>query len=213
MLSNDEVNRLEARIRAHYENANYSEDTRAFEERVFAKLRRYLFQFAPPNGLILEVAMADGKNLPYYPPGSIVHAIDLSAAQLAKAKANAVGLDLTLETHVGSVHAMPFEKADFDAVVCTLGLCTIPNPEQAIREMSRVARPNARLLFMEHVYPRDSALMRFFCRCIQGIAAKKMPGCETTRDTIGAIEAAGLKIVERRRRFGGLLETFVAEHA
>ncbi len=49
------------------------------------------------------------------------------------------GLSLALPDHV------------FDSVAFNLCLCTIPNPEAAIREAVRVARPCAPILFLEHV--------------------------------------------------------------
>jgi SAM-dependent methyltransferase len=36
-------------------------------------------------------------------------------------------------------------NASFDVVLCALGLMYMPNPEQALREMSRVLRPGGRL--------------------------------------------------------------------
>lgn len=209
-LPSSEVKAEEERIRAHYDRADYSADTEALERSVFADFRKFLFQFAPQDGLFLEIAPADGKNLPYYPPGSSIHAVDLSAKQLAAAKERATSLGISLETHVTSVHEMPFDRGDFDAVVCTLGLCTIPNPEQALREIKRVVRPHGKLFVMEHVYPKGWA-MRAFCHCIQPLAAWKMPGCCTTRDTVGSIERSGWKIVERKERFNGLLVALVCE--
>jgi ubiquinone/menaquinone biosynthesis C-methylase UbiE len=46
---------------------------------------------------------------------------------------------------------LPFADASFDAVVCALSLCTIPNPAAAISEMKRVLVPRGRLLLLDHI--------------------------------------------------------------
>lgn len=45
---------------------------------------------------------------------------------------------------------LDFPGYSFDAVVFTLCLCTIPDPDQAIREAVRVARPAAPIRMLEH---------------------------------------------------------------
>lgn len=39
----------------------------------------------------------------------------------------------------------------FDAVVCTLALCTIPDPVRALVEVRRVCKTGGRVLLLEHV--------------------------------------------------------------
>jgi SAM-dependent methyltransferase len=46
---------------------------------------------------------------------------------------------------------LPLPDASVDTVVSTLVLCTVDEPEQALREIARVLRPDGRLLFIEHV--------------------------------------------------------------
>ena len=48
--------------------------------------------------------------------------------------------------------------ASFDTVLCTLGLCAIPDDRRAVTEMARVLRPGGRLLLVDHVAASASAL-------------------------------------------------------
>ena len=46
---------------------------------------------------------------------------------------------------------LPLADASVDTVVSTLVLCTVDDPERALREIARVLRPDGQLLFIEHV--------------------------------------------------------------
>ena len=55
------------------------------------------------------------------------------------------------QLHEGDAEALPVEDAAYDSVVCTLSLCTIPDPAAAIAEMKRALAPGGRLLLLDHV--------------------------------------------------------------
>lgn len=44
----------------------------------------------------------------------------------------------SVQYHILSAETLPFPDENFDSVVLTLGLCTIPNPEHVIAEIYRV---------------------------------------------------------------------------
>jgi SAM-dependent methyltransferase len=80
------------------------------------------------------------------------------------------------------------------AVVATLMLCSVRDPDVALREMHRVLRPGGELRFMEHVLAESAG-----CRRIQHFAdATCWPvcfgGCHVSRDAVGAITAAGFSV-------------------
>lgn len=68
---------------------------------------------------------------------------------LARARAEKLGRAFTLKQ--GSAHELPFADASFDTVVCTFGLCAIPDHAAAVGEMARVLRPAGRLILVDHV--------------------------------------------------------------
>lgn len=88
---------------------------------------------------------------------------------------------------------LPFADSSVDTVVSTLALCTVDDPEGALREIARVLRPDGQLLFIEHV--RSSS--RFLAACQdkllrpwRGFAG----GCVCNRRTLDLMRACGFEV-------------------
>ena len=126
------------------------DDLIGFAERVFfGGGREWVCSRA--HGEVLEIAAGTGRNLPFYGDDARLTAIELSPAMLEISRQRAETLGREADLRLGDAQVLPFPDAGFDAVVCTLGLCTIPSPEMAVREAARVLRPGGRLLLLEHV--------------------------------------------------------------
>jgi ubiquinone/menaquinone biosynthesis C-methylase UbiE len=97
------------------------------------------------------VAVGTGRNLAIYPADVRLTGIDLSPRMLDRARDRAAALGRDVELRVADAQDLPFADEVFDTVVCTLGLCSIPDERAAVREMHRVLRPGGRLLLLEHV--------------------------------------------------------------
>jgi SAM-dependent methyltransferase len=91
---------------------------------------------------------------------SKVKGIDPSAGYIAFARDQVV--DTRASFIVGEAEALPFESAQFDVVVSGLALNFIPNPDLAIREMQRVARPGGIVAAYVWDYADQMQLMRYF---------------------------------------------------
>jgi ubiquinone/menaquinone biosynthesis C-methylase UbiE len=102
-------------------------------------------------GDLLEIAVGTGRNLPYYRESVRLTGIELSPAMLELAHARARELGRDADLRVGDAQALDFPDDSFDAVVCTLSLCTIPDDRAAVAEVRRVLRPGGRFLLLEHV--------------------------------------------------------------
>jgi ubiquinone/menaquinone biosynthesis C-methylase UbiE len=121
----------------------------ALTDRLLAGRRQKVGETA--RGRVLDVGFGTGLSLPHYPPGVEVVGIDASRGMLAYGRgvARAAGRSVSL-LEMDAEH-LGFADRCFDSVAFNLCLCTIPNPEAAVREAVRVARPGAPMVFLEHV--------------------------------------------------------------
>lgn len=103
------------------------------------------------------------------------------------------GIELDLRD--GDAQALDFPDGEFDTVVGTLVLCTIPDPAQALAEIRRVLRPGGKLLFWEHVNAR-ARLGRVALHAVTPLWARLGGGCHPNRDTQAVIESAGFSFEE-----------------
>jgi ubiquinone/menaquinone biosynthesis C-methylase UbiE len=186
--------------------ATYDAEMAVWDRRLFGDSRAWACGQAA--GDVLEVAVGTGLNLSSYPAGITLTGLDLSAGMLdiARDRARRLGREVTLRE--GSAHELPFADASFDTVVCTFGLCAIPDHATAVGEMTRVLRPGGRLILVDHVASSSWAV-----RAVQWLlelATVPLAGEHFRRRPLTEVEARGLPI-DRRERFKlGLVERLVA---
>jgi SAM-dependent methyltransferase len=122
-----------------------------------ARARRQVLQHLPrqPRARVLEVGIGGGPNLPLLPPDWIVYGVDIAASQLALCRDRRPSMAGRLAW--AEAEALPFADASFDAVFTVGGFNYFRDPIGAIREMRRVARPEAPVI----VADEDPDLIRF----------------------------------------------------
>jgi ubiquinone/menaquinone biosynthesis C-methylase UbiE len=162
-------------------------------------------------GEVLEVAVGTGLNLPFYPNDVTVTGIDLSERMLAIAQARAGDLGRAVTLQEGDAHALAFADASFDTVVCTFGLCAIPDVDAAVEEMARVLRPAGRLILVDHV-ASSSRIARGVQRLLE-LVTVPLAGEHFLRRPVRQVQARGLEIEQRERFKLGLVERLVARTA
>ena len=96
--------------------------------------------------------------------------------------------------HDAPAERLPLADASVDTVVSTLVLCTVDDPECALREIARVLRPDGQLLFIEHV----RASSRFLAACQDNLLQPWRHfagGCLCNRPTVELMRACGFTVV------------------
>lgn len=153
------------------------------EERILLPRRKALL--APLTGNILEVGAGTGINLPLYSPQARVLAIEPSVPMLRQAQERLrntrVQADIRL-LHAGIGDDFPLPEGGFDAIVCTLVLCTIPEPDAAVQRIKTMLAPQGQLAVLEHISARRTR-NRFLQKLINPCWKQVAEGCHLTRHT------------------------------
>jgi len=144
------------------------------------------------HGRILEVGMGTGLNLAHYRPEQVESVTGLEPARELHPRALRRWQDhpLPLDVTTGRAESMPFGDATFDTVVLTYTLCSVDDPDLALREMRRVLKPDGELLFCEHGLAPDAGVARWQ-HAMQPLWGKLAAGCHLDRATASLIGTNG----------------------
>ncbi len=147
------------------------------------------------EGLVLEVGIGSGLNLPFYDPAKIERVIGLDPAEemLSYARRASEALPFAVEYLTLESEKIPLERHSVDTVLVTYTLCTITDAIAALEGMRRVLRPSGRLIFCEHGRAPDEAVRRWQRR-LNPLWNRIGGGCNLNRDIPKLIESAGFRI-------------------
>lgn len=85
-------------------------------------------------------------------PSGVAAGVDSSATMIAEARRRTEGAGPSTSYYRGDAHHLPFPDGRFDGCRAERVLQHLSQPYQALREMTRVARPGARLVVVEPDY-------------------------------------------------------------
>jgi ubiquinone/menaquinone biosynthesis C-methylase UbiE/ketosteroid isomerase-like protein len=180
----------------------YDKSMSRFERLLFAGNRNWVCGQA--EGEVLELAAGTARNLPFYPEGVRVTGIELSPEMAALGRKRGEELGRQIEMRVGDAEALDFPDESFDTVVCTYGLCTIPDDGAAVREAKRVLRPGGRILLAEHVRS-PNPVVRTMQRVLEPLA-HRFGGDHLLREPLDHLRAKGFEVDEVKRQKAGWVE-------
>lgn len=141
---------------------------------------------------LLEVGVGTGKNMPYYPDGAHVTAIDLSERMLSLAHRRAKRLGLSVDLRQMDAQALAFPPDSFDTVVATFVFCSVPDPIMGLRELARVCQPDGEIRLLEHMRARNETLGRLM-DLVNPVVVRAM-GPNINRRTVDNVRKAGLQV-------------------
>lgn len=155
------------------------------EERGNRELRRELL--AGLAGRVLEVGAGNGLNFPHY-PAPVTEVVAVEPEPYLRARAGDAAADAPVPVRVtdGVATRLPASDGEFDAVVFSGLLCSVPEVPAALEEFARVLRPGGELRFYEHVRSQDP-LFAGWQRAADLAWPRLMGGCHVRRDTLPAI--------------------------
>lgn len=154
------------------------------------------------SGDVLELGCGTGANLEFYPNtvnrlGLIEPSVHMRKKLQAKILTNK---QANIELLNDKAENLSLPDASFDAVVCTLVLCSVNHLEKTLSEIYRVLRPQGKLFFIEHVAATNNIERYKWQRRLAFLWKFIAAGCHITRRTEDAIAQAGFKIVEIDRQ-------------
>ena len=109
---------------------------------------------------------------------------------------------IPIEVKVMGAEQLAFPDQSFDTVVATLVFCTIPDPDQAIKEIYRVLKPGGQLLVFEHVKMENHLLAKL--QNGTPIWKHLCDGCHLNRDTFALIDNSHFQIKKQTSFYKGL---------
>ena len=150
------------------------------------------------EGEVLELGIGTGLNLPHY--GEAVRSItgvDPAAELTSKAQERAQQIEPKVEVLGLSGEDLPLDNNQFDTIVCTWTMCSIPNPYRAVEEMRRVLKPGGKVIFVEHGRSDEPHIAKWQRR-IEPMWKVIGGGCHLTRRMDDLLEQGGFRITRKR---------------
>lgn len=150
------------------------------------------------KGRILEVGAGTGVNFQFYAKEANVLAIEPSPYMLRQAeekRKDKKNIQLVQSTVEQFYEDNVAHKNTMDAIVCTLVLCTIPDPLKALNYFYQWLKPDGKLILIEHIKFHDSwkGKIQNFINPAWKIIGE---GCNLNRKTDQMVRQAGFSAAE-----------------
>jgi ubiquinone/menaquinone biosynthesis C-methylase UbiE len=146
------------------------------------------------SGTVVEVGFGTGLNAPYYPP-AVTKVVAIEPSRVCMRIAEPRIAQSTTPVVYGGLtgEQLDLPSGEFDAVLSTWTLCTIPNLEAALDEARRILRPRGSFHFIEHGHAPDAKVARWQAR-IEPLWKPVAGGCHLSRPIADFIAKAGFEI-------------------
>jgi SAM-dependent methyltransferase len=152
------------------------------------------------TGRVLEIGAGVGTNFALYPQSvNKVVALEPERSLAARAHEAAASAPIPVEVLGQTVEEFSGEEP-FDAVVCSLVLCSVSEPDDVLRRLHSLLRPGGELRYLEHV--ASGGFRGRMQRFVDATFWPRLLGnCHTHRHTERSIVNAGFELDSPRREW------------
>lgn len=166
------------------------------------------------TGRVLEVGAGTGTNFAHYPVG-VTEVIALEPERRLAEVARTTAASAPVPVIVSTAAIEEFGAHEpFDAVVCSLVLCSVADPDAVVRQLYSMLKPGGELRYLEHI--AGVGLRGTLQKVADATVWPRLLGnCHTHRNTEASIAAAGFSVDSSRREqtLPGWLPVPVSEFA
>jgi len=145
------------------------------------------------SGIGLEIGFGSGLNLLYYKNLTKLYALDPSEELYEIARKNIAKVSFPVEHIQNSAEHIPLPDNSLDFVVSTWTLCSIPQPEGALKEVFRILKNDGKFSFIEHGKSPKSLIYKIQ-NFLTPVSKRIAGGCHMNRDIENLILDAGFEI-------------------
>jgi ubiquinone/menaquinone biosynthesis C-methylase UbiE len=150
------------------------------------------------DGVVLEIGVGSGANLPYYRRAAAVFAIEPNQSSAQRAHSTALRCAIPMSVKIGVAEELPFADASIDHVVSSLVFCSVGDQYRALREIRRVLRPSGVLHMVEHIRPQEP-LLAAAASAITPYWSRIAHNCHLDRPTLEVLRNEGwhVRVLQR----------------
>jgi SAM-dependent methyltransferase len=152
------------------------------------------------SGRVLEVGAGTGTNFAYY-PATVTEVVAVEPerrlAPQAREAADKAPMPVTVTTGTVESYLRDSRPEPFDAVVSSLVLCSIDDPDTVLRQLFSLTRPGGELRYLEHM-GSQGVRGRLQKLADATVWPWLMGNCHTHRDTEASIVGAGFAVDSTR---------------
>ena len=165
-----------------------------FNHKIYGRYKKDLL--GDLHGTVVEIGPGSGVNFDYLPKDIEWIGVEPNEAfhKTLQDKAKRLGLNARLVK--GTAQGIPLPDGSADAVVCTLVLCSVPDPGAVAREIVRILKPTGKLAFIEHVAAQEGTGLRKAQNLLNPINRFFADGCNCNRETWSILEHAGFSSLD-----------------
>lgn len=145
------------------------------------------------DGVVLEIGVGSGANLPRYRRAAAVFAIEPNQSSAQRAYITALRCAIPISVKIAVAEELPLANASVDHVVSSLVFCSVGDQHSALREIRRVLRPSGVLHMLEHIRPQEP-LLAAAASTLTPYWSRIAHNCHLDRPTLDVLCAEGWRV-------------------